>query len=371
MVEIPEWPQSTEREAELLRDVLNSPQWGGFHPFVSEFEKSFAGYQHSRHGISAFNGTVTLELALAVLGIEPGDEVIVPAISFISTATAVSRSGALPVFVDIEPWSFNMDPVRVEEAITPKTRAIIAVHFGGMPARIDALAQIAETNGLHLIEDAAHAHGSEWAGKRLGSFGICGSFSFQNGKVLCSGEGGMLVTNSEQFAEKARTIANQGRRTGESFYYHFELSSNLRITAFQAAILIGQFERLPEQIALRTRNATLLKSLLADVDRIVWQQEPEQMTQNSYYLLAGRLRDGNFTRDEIHARLSAAGIPCTPFYPFPLYGNPLYLKPGTCRVHSCPNAEAYVADAFWFHHRLLLAEESTIREMASIVRGAV
>src|SRR3954454_8640183 len=115
----PSWPQSDEREAELLRMVLDSPQWGGFHPFVAEFERSFAAYQHSRHGISAFNGTVTLELALTVLGIGPGDEVIVPAISFISTATAVSRSGALPVFVDIEPWSFNMDPVRVEEAITP------------------------------------------------------------------------------------------------------------------------------------------------------------------------------------------------------------------------------------------------------------
>ncbi len=134
---IPSWPQSDEREAELLRSVLENPQWGGFHPFVEEFEKSFAAYQQAAFGISAFNGTVTLELALTALGVGAGDEVIVPAISFISTATAVSRVGATPVFVDIEPWSFQIDPERAREAITPQTKAIIAVHFGGAMCRIE------------------------------------------------------------------------------------------------------------------------------------------------------------------------------------------------------------------------------------------
>src|SRR3954466_4550042 len=134
----PPWPQSDEREAELLRMVLDSPQWGGFHPFVGEFEASFAQYQHATHGIAAFNGTVTLELALEVLGIGAGDEVIVPAISFISTATAVSRVQATPVFVDIERDTFNIDPERVIEAIGEKTRAIIPVHFGGPMADMDS-----------------------------------------------------------------------------------------------------------------------------------------------------------------------------------------------------------------------------------------
>jgi dTDP-4-amino-4,6-dideoxygalactose transaminase len=154
-VDIPSWPQADEREAELLRAVLDSPQWGGFHPFIGEFEQSFAAYQHCRHGISACNGTVTLELALTLLDIKPGDEVIVPAISFVATATAVSRVGALPVFVDIEPYSFNIDPERVIEAITPRTRAIIAVHFGGPLARMDALQTIASERNLRLIEDTA------------------------------------------------------------------------------------------------------------------------------------------------------------------------------------------------------------------------
>src|SRR5579875_1164312 len=128
---IPSWPQAGEREAELLRMVLESPQWGGFHPFVAEFERSFAAFQHSTYGISTFNGTVSLELALNVLGIGPGDEVIIPAISFIATATAVSRVGATPVFVDIEPYSFNIDPAQVQQAITRQTKAVMPVHFAG------------------------------------------------------------------------------------------------------------------------------------------------------------------------------------------------------------------------------------------------
>src|SRR3954452_22787403 len=150
----PPWPQSDEREAELLRMVLDNPQWGGFHPFIAEFETSFASYQHARYGIAACNGTVTLELALELLGIGEGDEVIVPAISFISTATAVSRVGAIPVFVDIGQDTYNLNIERVREAITPKTRAVLAVHFGGTMCDVDGLAQVCHEAGLHLIEDA-------------------------------------------------------------------------------------------------------------------------------------------------------------------------------------------------------------------------
>jgi dTDP-4-amino-4,6-dideoxygalactose transaminase len=366
-VNIPSWPQTTGREADLLNSVLQSPHWGGFHPFVREFENSFAAYQQSRYGISAFNGTVTLELALQVLNIGPGDEVIVPAISFISTATAVSRAGAMPVFVDIEPWSFNIDPACVRQAITPRTKAIIPVHFGGSLSRMDILMETAARHNLWLIEDAAHAHGSEWNRQRAGSFGVCGSFSFQNGKVLCAGEGGILLTNEPWFAEQAASIVNQGRQQGESFYKHFRLGTNFRLTAWQAAVLIAQFESLPAQIARRTRNAALLKHLLSDLDEIVWQQQPPEVTQNSFYLLPGRLRE-QADRDFFCRSLNAAQIPCTPFYPFPLYRNPLYQETAPCRVLPCPNAEAYVQDAFWLPHRLLLADEETITQVAAIIR---
>jgi dTDP-4-amino-4,6-dideoxygalactose transaminase len=366
---IPEWPQAGERETELLRRVLESPQWGGFHPFVSEFEQSFAAYQHTAHGISVFNGTVALELALEALGIGPGDEVIVPAISFISSATAVSRAGAVPVFVDIEPGSFNLDPERVTEALSVKTRAVMAVHFAGTMCDIDAIAGICRQHELLLIEDAAHAQGSAWNGRRAGSFGVTGSFSFQNGKVLCSGEGGMLVTSDDAFAERARSIANCGRVPGASFYEHHRLGTNFRLTAFQAAILLAQFERLPEQIQQRTANACLLKQLLRDVKEIAWQQQRREITRNSFYLLVGCVAGGQSARDSFVQKLRAAGAPCTPFYPHTLYQNPLYRR-RECRVMPCPVAEQSVHDAFWLPHRVLLAEEDTIRQVADAMKTA-
>jgi dTDP-4-amino-4,6-dideoxygalactose transaminase len=367
---IPSWPQADERESELLRMVLESPQWGGFHPFVAEFEQSFAAYQHASWGISAFNGTVTLELALTVLGIGPGDEVIVPAISFISTAMAISRVGATPVFVDIEPWSFNLDPARVREAVSPKARAVMAVHFGGTMCDVDAIQAICRERNLVLVEDAAQAQGSEWNGKRAGSFGVGGSFSFQNGKVLTSGEGGMLVTCDPAFAEHARSIANCGRLAGRSFYEHHRLGTNFRLTAFQAAVLLAQLERLPEQTELRAANARLLKDLLADVPEIRWQTQPAGVTQNSWYLLLGRIQGGATSRDEFQQSLAAAGVPCTPFYPHTMYQNPVY-REAVCRVMPCPMAEACLLDAFWLPHRVLLAEEDTIRQIADVIRAAV
>lgn len=363
---IPDWPQADEREAELLRMVLESPQWGGFHPFVAEFEESFAAYQHALHGISAFNGTVTLELALEVLGIGPGDEVIVPAISFISTATAVSRVGATPVFADIEHGSFNLDPRRVREALSPQTKAVIAVHFGGAMCNMDELQAICRERDLHLIEDAAHAAGSEWNSKRAGSFGVAGSFSFQNGKVLSSGEGGMLITSDDVFAERARSIANCGRVPGRSFYEHHRLGTNFRLTAFQAAVLLAQFERLPQQIERRTANARLLKHLLADLPEIAWQEQAPEITQNCYYLLVGRIPG----RNAFCQALLAAGVPCTPFYPHTLYDNPAY-RNGRCRKMPCPVAEESIRNAFWLPHRVLLAEEDTIRQVAETMKAAV
>ncbi len=368
-IQIPSWPQAGEREPELLRLVLESPQWGGFHPFVAEFEERFAAYQHSAFGISAFNGTVTLEATLSVLEIGSGDEVIVPAISFIATATAVSRSGAIPVFVDIDPESLNIHPAKVREAITPSTKAIMAVHFGGMMCDMNELAGICQEYGLILIEDAAHAHGSEWNGKRAGSFGVAGSFSFQNGKVLSAGEGGMLVTSNQEFADRIRSFANCGRQPGRSFYEHARLGTNLRLTAFQAAVLLAQFEKLPAQIAQRTTNARFMRQSLNDSRAISWQREPAQATQNSYYLMIGRTKS-TATRDAICRSLGAAGVPCTPFYPHALYQNEVFRR-GGCRVMPCPVAESCIQDSFWLPHRVLLAEKTIVADVTDVIRSAV
>lgn len=370
-MQFPDWPIHTEASLGYLRQVLDSPQWGGFHPLVGEFEERFARYQHCQHGIAMMNGTVTLETALQAAEIGLGDEVIVPAISFVSTATAVSRVGATPVFVDIEPYSFNMDPARVEEAISPATKAILIVHFGGPLADLDRLLPIARKHGLLVIEDAAHAHGCEWNGKRAGSFGDCGSFSFQNGKVLTAGEGGIITSNREDFAARIRSIANQGRRPGHSFFSHFELGSNLRITALQVAVLMAQMDMLDEQIERRTRNAAILLNELRVLEGIHWQKVPAAVSRNCWYLVLGRVDAATLgiTRNQFVASLREAEIPCTPFYPHTLYQNPLYQELPN-RVTPCPVAEAAIGDAFWLPHRVLLGDESLTRALASGILAA-
>jgi len=366
-MKIPAWPLSGARERELLDEVLASDRWGGYHPIVARFEQEFAAFQHCKFGLAAMNGTVTLEMALEALGVGEGDEVIVPAISFIATATAVSRVGAKPVFVDIEHDTFNIGAERVREAIGPKTKAIMPVHFGGPMADMDSLMAISREHGIPVIEDAAHAHGSEWHGQRAGSFGVCGSFSFQNGKVITAGEGGTLVSNDETLIDRAREILDIGRRKGEGWFYHYSLGSNYRITAFQCAVLIAQLERLPEQNCLRERNATFIREALADVPGMHFQRVPEAARTHTNYLLLGWV-DGD--RGAFHRNLTAAGYPCTPFYPHTLYNNPLYAERHNCRVMPCPNAEARITDAFWIPHRALMGDAGETQGLASAIRTA-
>ncbi len=366
---IPKWPVSTDRELELLQEVLESFQWGGSHAFVERLERDFAAFQHCAFGVSVANGTLALEAALTVAGIGPGDEVIVPAISFISTATAVSRAGGTPVFVDIEPYTFNMDPERAAAAVTTRTKALIPVHFGGPLADMDRLTALAASHNLIVIEDAAHAHGSEWNGKRAGSIGMAGTFSFQNSKVMTAGEGGMITTSDAGFEARVRALANQGRRPGEGWFHHYTLGTNFRLTGLQAAVLLAQLERLPEQIRLRRRNADLMRARLAGIPGLRFQEWPAAVNAHSYYLLLGRIDAARFglTRDEFHRALTERGVPCTPFYPHPLYGNPVY-RDGGCRVEPCPVAEECIRDAFWLPHRVLMGDEETTTGIAQVIR---
>jgi dTDP-4-amino-4,6-dideoxygalactose transaminase len=364
----PSWPVSGARERELLEEVLKNANWGGYHPFVAQFEQQFAAFQHCRFGLSACNGTVTLEAALEALGIGEGDEVIVPAISFISTATAVSRVRATPVFVDIEPDTFNIDADRIREAITKKTRAIIPVHFGGPMANMDAIMAVSTANGLPVLEDAAHAHGSEWNGVRAGSIGVISSFSFQNGKVMTAGEGGILLSNDQAIIDRSHEILDQGRRKGEPWFFHYTLGTNFRITAWQSAVLIAQLERLPEQNARRARNVKLIRESLADFPGIHFQRVPDAARVHTNYLLLGRVENG--CRDAFHKALTGAGFPCTPFYPHTLYENPLYRDRTNCRVMPCPQAEARIKDAFWIPHRALLGNEVDSMQLAAAIRAA-
>jgi len=363
------YPVFDERELSALQEVLESGIWGGYNPKVAEFEQVFADYHQARFGIAAANGTVTLETALAAAGINAGDEVIVPPISFIATATAVLRVGAMPVFADIDEATYNLSPERVSEAVTERTRAVIPVHFAGQPADMDALMDIAERHQLIVIEDCAHAHGAAWKGKSIGSFGDFGSFSFQASKNLTAGEGGFLTANNEELAEIARSICNQGRRTGGGWYEHVRLGTNYRLTGWQAAILLAQFSRMPEQIERRNENARILNEQLSGMDLISTPFVDERVTRHSYYLYMLRLNLDRFpeiTKDTFVKALTAEGIPCSAGYPRPLYKNQVFNDYKYIR-NDCPEAERMCSDSFWLSHEIMLSEPDNLNDVTSAI----
>ena len=235
------WPIFDQREEKALLEVLRSGAWNRREK-VEAVGEAFAAYQDAKYGIPVANGTVALQCALKTAGVEAGDEVIVPALTFVATATSVVLVNAVPIIVDIDPLTYNISPEAVEAAITPRTRAIIPVHNGGYPADMDRIMEIADKHGLMVIEDCAHAHGSQWRGRGVGSIGHFGAFSFQMGKTLTCGEGGMVLTNDEELAKKAASFAQ----------------INMRMTNLQAALFLCQLERFDEQVEVRERNTAHL-----------------------------------------------------------------------------------------------------------------
>ena len=255
----PSWPMNLEASARAAGETVRSGQWGSIQgEKVSSLEQRFASFQHAAHGIAVCNGTTALCLALQAVGIEPGDEVIVPAYTFIASASSVVMSNAVPVFVDIDPLTYNLDPDRVEEAVTPRTKAIVAVHFAGLPADMDRLGEIAGRHGLAVIEDAAQAHGARWGGRGVGAIGSIGAFSFQSSKNLNAGEGGIMLTNDDGLAAAARSLADCGHAEHGPRYNHFRMAGNNRMTEVQGALLLVQMDHLEAQADLRHANGAYL-----------------------------------------------------------------------------------------------------------------
>ncbi|MBA2602358.1 MAG: DegT/DnrJ/EryC1/StrS family aminotransferase, partial [Acidobacteria bacterium] len=246
------WPVFGGLEEERLIRTLRSGNWGRLQGSeVSEFEGRFASMHGCRHGIAVANGTVSLRIGLMAAGIRAGDEVVVPGYTFISTASAVVEANAVPVFADIDPHTFNIDPGEIERAITPRTKAIIPVHFAGQPADMDAILAIARRHGLIVIEDAAHAHGARYRDRPAGSLGDMASFSFQSSKNLTAGEGGIITTNDDRLADACRSISNCGRVPGGLWYEHHVVSGNYRLGEFQGAVLNCGLDRLEAQTVAR------------------------------------------------------------------------------------------------------------------------
>lgn len=380
----PSWPSFGEEEVDSLLNVLRNGSWGGYNERVAEFEAAFAAMHETRYAVSCSNGTVALELALRAAGIRCGDEVIVPPITFVATATSILLCHGVPVFADIDPETLNLSPAAAERAITPRTRAIIVVHFGGQPADMDAFSSLAERHRLVLIEDAAHAHGAVWRGKPVGNFGIAATFSFQSFKLVTSGEGGIVLTNSSEIAQKVWSYCNQGRRKGAGWFEHFTLGTNYRITGFQAAILSQQIKRLPEQTRKREENVEHLRQKLRTIPGFVLSESDPRVKRHPHYLVTVRYQASEFggaKRDTVIQALRAEGIPVQAVYPYPLYRNPLFsadvLPPCGCGSWrpaqdysslALPESERFCEEGLWLEHNLFLGTRHDVDEIVAACR---
>lgn len=379
----PAWPQYDERERQALMEVLESRVWWRTPGTATlQFEREFAAYHDAKHGIAVTNGTAALEIAMATLGIGPGDEVIIPDFTFVATASAVLFAGALPVPVDVTPDTYCIDPDQVEAAITVRTQAIVAVHLGGHPADLDRLLDIAERYNLHLVEDCAHAHGSEWKGRKVGAIGKLGTFSFQESKLMTAGEGGIIITDDDELERIARSVHDCGRMPGEWFYAHFIYGSNYRLSEWQGAILSQQLARLDEQAAVRTRNAGYLDRALSEIEGITPQALDARCTRNGHYAYIFHYDKSAFAGVPIGRfieALEAEGIPTQASYP-PIHELMLF-QSGEYRKRLCPEdrekRHAFLDAAFpntargawetvWLPQPVLLGTEE---EMAQIVEA--
>jgi len=380
----PVWPVFDELERQALNEVLESRIWWRTPGTKTlAFERAFAAYHQAEHGIAVTNGTHALEVALAAMGIGPGDEVIVPNATFVATGSAVLFAGALPVLVDVSADSYCIDPELAEAAITEHTKAIIAVHMGGRPADLDQLRAVAEKQGLMLLEDAAHAHGSEWRGRKVGTFGIGGTFSFQASKTMTAGEGGMIISNDDDFERLARSIHDCGRLPGEWFYDHFMYGSNYRLSEWQGAVLLAQLSRLDEQTARRHANGRALDRALSEIPGITPQSHDSRITRNGQYAYIFHYDKRAFANVDILRfveALEAEGIPTQPPYP-PLHELDLFTS-GAYRDRlsgaqaqasheflndAFPNSQREAWETVWITQNALLGDEEDMREIAGAI----
>jgi dTDP-4-amino-4,6-dideoxygalactose transaminase len=378
------WPVFDESDVQAVAEVAQSGAWGNpdCSGLVAKFEQEFAAYCGSKYAITCANGSVALRIALMAAGVRPGDEVIVPPYTFIATASVVIECNCVPVFVDIDPDTYNLDPARIEEAITQRTKAIIPVHFAGLACDMDRIMAIAAKHNLTVIEDAAHAHGGTYRGKKLGSIGHAGSFSFQSSKNLNSGEGGLVVTNDEKLYDRINSLRNVGRVKGGMWYEHHFLGCNYRITQFQAALLSSQLKRLEAQTATRDKNGKYLTQLLQGINGITPLARPDAATRHTYHLYMFRYDASKFNgmpKRDFVARLIEEGVPASGGYPYPLYKQTVFQEKNfMCyaipehvdytKVH-CPVAERACSDeAIWIMQHAMLGTEEDMEMFAQVIK---
>ncbi|MDZ4779919.1 MAG: DegT/DnrJ/EryC1/StrS family aminotransferase [Planctomycetia bacterium] len=364
------WPIFGKPEEEALLRTLHSGHWGRLDgQEVARFEERFASMHGCRHGAAVVNGTVSLRLSLMAAGLQAEDEVIVPPYTFFSTASAVVEANMIPVFADIDLETFNLDPQALVAAITPRTRAVIPVHFAGQPAEMDAINTIAKKQDLLVIEDAAHAHGASYQNRPVGSLADIASFSYQSSKNLTCGEGGLITTNDDELAENFRSLGNCGRIPTGVWYEHHVISGNYRLGEFQGAMLNAQLDRLEAQAATRDANGLYLAERLSSLPGLHPQRRSDACTRHAYHLFMLRIDGQTFgaPRAVVIEALRAEGIPCSPGYGYSLPDQPMFRNrafgpylPGVVdrldyERTSCPNSDLICQEqGLWLEHAMLL-----------------
>jgi perosamine synthetase len=315
-------PLLAGKELEYVTDCLKSGWISSLGKYVHDFEQGFAEYCGARYGVATSNGTVAIHLLAATLNLGPGDEVIMPSLTYVATASGIRYTGAIPVFVDSERQTWNIDPNRVVEAITPRTKAIFAVHLYGHPADLEPLRAIARKHNLFLLEDAAEAHGACYKGRRVGGLSDAAVFSFYGNKIITTGEGGIIVTNNEAWAERAFFLENQGRYS-DNPYWHSEIAYNYRMTNIQAAVGLAQLEQIDKMLTIRRHNAAHYNRRLAGVPGLTLPPEAE-WAKNVYWMYSVIVGDEfGLARDELRIKLRQAGIDTRPFF-YPVHTLPMY-----------------------------------------------
>jgi perosamine synthetase len=386
----PSWPVCDALEEKSVLATLRSGKWfrGGAQR-VDNFEAAYARLTGAKHCVATNGGTTALVAAMGALGVGPGDEVIVTPYTFIASVTSIMMHFALPIFVDVDPDTFLIDPAKIEAAITDRTAAIMPVHIGGSVSDMDAVLAVAQKRKLPVVEDACQAHLAQWRGRSVGTWGAAGCFSFQVTKNLPSGEGGAVLTNDDALAEKTYAFHNNCRpRKVDS--YHFAYTStraaNLRMTEFQGAVLLAQMTRLEQYAQQRDENAKYLTSLLREIPGVVPAKMYDGCTRNAWHLYMLRYNADEFAglpRGKFLQALGAEGIPCMGGYdvvPWAAFIKESFATRGARRVFSeqalaawpercrVPQYEKLCREAVWFTQNMLLGPRQDMDQIAEAVR---
>lgn len=377
---IPPWPPLNDKIISSLIKALEDRRWCRLYPgsLCERFEEKFAKFHGAKYGVAVANGTVALELAFKTLGVGYGDEVIVPAVTFIATASAVTEVGGIPIFTDIDPETAVISPKSLRATIEERmdrggrVKGITVVHYGGYPVDMDSILDIAKEYGLFVVEDCAHAHGSEWRGRKVGAIGDMGCFSFQESKSMTAGEGGIVITNRDDLIDKARLIHNIGRVVGKPGYIHYILSSNYRMTELQAAILLEVLEMYPEQLRFKHEIGEYLASKLSKIGGVDPLRRDPRITMRGYYYFVIRYNPREFEdlpKERFIEALRAEGVPASVGYGMPLYRQPAFTRERLIESVSkelvermpryediyLPGAESFCSSEVTLPHQVLLA----------------